>query len=169
MIAVETDSNRYLARLQTDPQYRSVMPDVAATARVLIAGYHAAFATPPQSGTSIGVFPGVDPFPAVAEVAAVMALVRIEYATQVDTLDKDGGSRTGWQRQLFDRLPTGYGWRLLPAQLDHRGRWVIARGNLAAGGSQALLPRSVSTQVPGAPIVVAVHDVDPHTGRRWPW
>ncbi|MGY1899798.1 hypothetical protein [Nocardia gipuzkoensis] len=145
------------------------MPDVAATARVLVAGYHAAFATPPQSGTSIGVFPGVDPFPAKTGVAAVMALVRIEYATHVDTLDKHGGSRTGWQRQQLDRLPTGYGWRLLPAQLDHRGRWVIARGNLAAGGLQALPPRSVSMQVPPAPIVVAVHDHDPGTGRRWPW
>ncbi|MFG3621277.1 hypothetical protein [Nocardia sp. NPDC047654] len=104
----------------------------------------------------------------MARVTAVMALVRIEYATQVDTLDKDGGSRSGWQRQLFDRLPTGHGWRLLPAEL-HNGRWVIARGNLAAGGLQALLPRSVSTQVPAAPLVVAVHDVVPHTGRRWPW
>ncbi|WP_157129267.1 hypothetical protein [Nocardia amamiensis] len=166
---MELDSSPYLARLQTDPQYRSVLPAVAPTARVLVAGYHAAFAAPPQPGTSIGVFPGVDPVPAKAGVAAVMALVRIEYATQVDTSDEDGGSRHGWKRQLFDRLPTGCGWRLLPAELDERARWVIARGNLAAGGLQALLPRSVSTQVPGAPIAVAVHDLDPHTSRRWPW
>ncbi|MFI9410129.1 hypothetical protein [Nocardia gamkensis] len=162
------DSTHYLARLQTDPQYRSVLPNLAPTARVLVAGYHAAFATPPRPGASIGVFPGVDPATAGAGVAGVMALVRIEYATQV-TVDDDGGSRDLWQRKLFDRLPTGYGWRLLPAELDERGRWVIARGNLAASGVQALLPRSVSIQVPGAPVAIAVHDLDPHTGRRWPW
>ncbi|MFF7941553.1 hypothetical protein ACFZC5_17720 [Nocardia gamkensis] len=160
-----SDSSRYLARLQTDPRYRSVLPDVPPTARVLVAGYHAAFATPPRPGASIGVFPGVDPATAGA---GVMALVRIEYATHV-TVDDGGGSRDLWQSQLFGRLPTGYGWRLLPAELDERGRWVIARGNLASSGVQALLPRSVSTQVPGAPVAVAVHDLDPHTGRRWPW
>ncbi|BDU00981.1 MULTISPECIES: hypothetical protein [Nocardia] len=162
------DSTHYLARLQTDPQYRSVLPNLAPTARVLVAGYHAAFATPPRPGAPIGVFPGVDPDAARAGAAVVMALVRIEYATRV-TVDADGGSRDIWQQQLFDRLPTGYGWRLLPAQLDERGRWLIARGNLAASGLQALLPRSVSIQVPGAPVAVAVHDLDPHTGRRWPW
>ncbi len=83
------ESGRYIARLQTDPQYRSVMPDVAATARVLVAGYHAAFATPPQSGTSIGVFPGVDPVPAKTGVvttsqkmlARIGALLRIAEGT----------------------------------------------------------------------------------------
>ncbi|MBF6341301.1 hypothetical protein IU450_36280 [Nocardia abscessus] len=144
------------------------MPDVPPTTRVLVAGYHAAFATPPQPGASIGVFPGVDPVPPKAGIAAVMALVRIEYATQVDTTDDDD-SRIYWKRQHFDRLPAGDGWRLVPAQLDEHARWVIARGHLAAGGLQALLPRSVSVQVPGSPIAVAVHDVDPHTGRRWPW
>lgn len=164
------DSSRYLARLQTDPRYRSVLPDLAPTAQVLVVGYHAAFSTPPRPGASIGVFPGVDPVAAGvgARTAVVMALVRIEYATHV-TVDEDGGSRDIWQRQLFDRLPSGYGWRLLPAQLDERSRWVIARGNLAASGLQALLPRSVSTQVPGSPVAVALHDLDPHTGRRWPW
>ncbi|MFR9769313.1 hypothetical protein [Nocardia sp. SC052] len=162
------ESSRYLARLQTDPRYRSVLPDLAPTAQVLVAGYHAAFSTPPRPGASIGVFPGIHPGVARAGVAVVMALVRIEYATHV-TVDEDGGSRDIWQRQLFDRLPSGYGWRLLPAQLDERGRWVVARGNLAASGLQALLPRSVSIQVPGAPVAVAVHDLDPHTGRRWPW
>ncbi|BDT97007.1 hypothetical protein IFM12276_00360 [Nocardia sputorum] len=58
---MEMDSGRYIARLQTDPHYRSVLPDVAPTARVLVAGYHAAFATPPKSGTSIGVFPASTP------------------------------------------------------------------------------------------------------------
>jgi hypothetical protein len=164
-MAVESDSTLYLARLQTDPRYRSVLPDVTPTARVLVAGYHAAFATPPRPGASIGVFPGVDPATAGA---GVMALVRIEYATQVP-VDDDGGSQDLWQSQLFDRLPTGYGWRLLPAALDERGRWGIARGNLAASGVQALLPRSVSIQVPGTPVAIAVHDLDPHTGRRWPW
>jgi hypothetical protein len=138
------------------------------TARVLVAGYHAAFATPPRPGASIGMFPGMAPATAGPAGAAVMVLVRIEYATQVP-VDDDGGSRDLWQSQLFDRLPTGYGWRLLPAEPDARGRWVIARGNLAASGVQALLPRTVSTQVPGAPVAVAVHDLDPHTGRRWPW
>ncbi|MGQ4616289.1 hypothetical protein [Nocardia sp. R7R-8] len=168
MIVLRADASRYLARLQTDPQYRSVLSDIAPTERVLVAGYHAAFATVPRPRASIGIFPGVDPVPARVGVAGVMALVRIEYATHV-TVDEDGGSRDLWQPQLFHRLPTGYRWRLLPAELDERGRWVITRGNLAASGVQALLPRSVSIQVPGAPVAVAVHDLDPHTGHRWPW
>ncbi|MET9025533.1 hypothetical protein ABZW96_07890 [Nocardia sp. NPDC004168] len=32
-------------------------------------------------------------------------------------VDKDGGNRHDWIRQLFDRFPTGYAWRLLPAEL----------------------------------------------------
>ncbi|MFG3621369.1 hypothetical protein [Nocardia sp. NPDC047654] len=91
-------------------------------------------------------------------------MVRIEYATQVDTLDKDGGGRHGWQRQLFDRLPTGHGWRLLPAEL-HNGRsrhrqervgLVLVVGASALRSSAPMRP-SIFCEVVTAATPVAEH------------
>ncbi|MGO4612967.1 hypothetical protein AB4305_03315 [Nocardia sp. 2YAB30] len=163
-----TDLDSYTARLRADPRYGPYLPDTAADIdRVLVAGYHAAFATPPPPGTVIAVFPGID-HTAAACGRPVMALVRVEHATQVVTVHADGSSQTRWENDSFGGLPTGIGWRLSPAVPDTAGRWVIAEGRWAAGGREAVLPRSVTAQVPGAPAVVTVHEQDPQTGRPWP-
>ncbi|MEU2258453.1 hypothetical protein ABZ540_35405 [Nocardia xishanensis] len=162
------DLGRYLARVRVDPDYAPYLPDHALPDRpVLIVGQHAACATSPRPGTPVAMFPGADPTE-TASSHPVMALVRVEHATAVITVAHDGSSRTRWEDALFPGLPTGITWRLCPAEPDTAsGRWVTARGRWAAGGRQALLPRSVAAQVPGAPRAVAIHDHDPHTGRRW--
>ncbi|MEU7764987.1 hypothetical protein AB0B25_07670 [Nocardia sp. NPDC049190] len=164
-----TDFDSYTARLRLDSRYGPYLPDaIVSTDCVLVAGYHAAFATPPRPGTVIAAFPGINQTAAAARGYPVMALVRVEHATQVVTVHTDGSRQINWETDPFGELPTGIGWRLTPAAADTAGRWVITDGRWAAGGCEAVLARSVTAQVPGAPAVVAVHEQDPHTRRRWP-
>ncbi|WP_435591875.1 hypothetical protein [Nocardia sp. bgisy118] len=162
------DLARYLAAVQADPHYAPYLPDHALPdGPVLIVGQHAAFATSPRPATPVAVFPGGAPTTAVI-AHPVMALVRIEHATAIITVGHDGTSTTCWEHALFPGLPTGVSWHLYPTELDAAtGRWVLGAGRWAAGGRQAVLPRSVTAQVPGAPRVVALHDHDARTGRRW--
>ncbi|MFF0533582.1 hypothetical protein ACFYT3_35100 [Nocardia amikacinitolerans] len=162
------DLARYLAAVRADPHYAPYLPDHALpNGPILIVGQHAAFATHPRPATPIAVFPGGASTTAVIGYP-VMALVRVEHATAVITVGHDGTSTTRWEHAPFPGLPTGISWHLHPAELDAAtGRWMIGAGRWAAGGRQAVLPRSVTAQVPGAPRVVALHDHDPHTGRRW--
>ncbi|WP_433622098.1 hypothetical protein [Nocardia sp. CA-120079] len=156
----------YTARLRTDPRYEPCLPEDARTVEgVVVAGYHAAFAAPPRPAIAVAVFGGLDL--ARSGPAAVMALVRVEHASQVITVNDDGSSRIHWETNTFGQLSTGISWYLAPAELASDGRRVIADGRWAAGGRQAVLPHSVTVFVPGAPPVVDVHDHDPRTGRRW--
>ncbi|WP_109529295.1 MULTISPECIES: hypothetical protein [Nocardia] len=162
---MSVDLSSYTARLRLDPHYAAYLPDDdRMPMSMLVVGYHAAFATGPRPGTPVADFDGL---PSLAENTVGLALVRIEYATQITTIIPDGGSETSWARDPFGIGLPEFGWRLVPTQ--HRdGRWVIASGSWAAGARQAVLPRSVTIQVPGTPTVVGVHDRDPHTGNRWP-
>ncbi|WP_280202233.1 hypothetical protein [Nocardia cyriacigeorgica] len=163
-----TELNRWVASLRPDPRYLTYQPDTPGTrAQVLIVGQHAAFATPPTGGTPLATFPGLSPAD-VGAGCAVMGLVRVEYATRVDTTDADGILHSRWEDGTFAHLPHGIGWRLMPAQPDPtNNRWVIATGRWATGNRQALLPRAVLHEAPGAPTTVPVHDHNPYTGRRW--
>ncbi|MEV4233558.1 hypothetical protein AB0J47_00060 [Nocardia sp. NPDC049737] len=159
------DLSRYTARIRLDPHYAPYLPDNGSLPSMLLAGYHAAFATGPRPGPPIAAFDHPPTYP-IVEGTAALALVRIEYATQITTLTPDGDNEIGWASDPFGIGLPEFGWRLIPAQ-HTGGRWLIAHGTWAAGGRQGVLPRSVTTQVPGAPTVVAVHDHDPHTGNRW--
>ncbi|MFI6958612.1 hypothetical protein ACIBJI_34740 [Nocardia sp. NPDC050408] len=169
---MNTDLHAYTARLRVAPRYdhhlRACDPaHSVGFSGVVVAGYHAAFGMHPHSATVVGMFPGVDVAAARGERLPVMALVRVEHATQVITPHGDGTSRTHWENSPFDQLPTGFSWYLAPTDIDVAGRCVIADRCWSAGGRQAVLPRSVTMHAPGAPTVVDVHDHDPHTGRRW--
>ncbi|WP_406274534.1 hypothetical protein OH799_01365 [Nocardia sp. NBC_00881] len=159
-----TDLDRYTAPITPAPRDRSPR---SRTTRVLIAGVHAAFATPPRPGTVVATFDDFD-MHARPDELPIVALVRVEYATQVVTANRDGSRRIRWERDVFGRLPTGIGWRLSPAATDPTGRIVIGQGWWAAGGREIILPAAVRAQVPGVPAAVALHDHDPHTGWR-PW
>lgn len=163
-----TDLHACTARLRVDPYYQPYLPDTTGTIdRVLVAGYHAAFAVAPRPGTAVAVFDGLDATAAPTEQLPVLALVRVEHASQVVTVTDDGISRIHWETGTFGGLPTGMSWYLTPTERDPHGRRVIANGRWAPGGRQAVLPRSVTVRVPGTPTVVDVRDHDPHTGRRW--
>jgi hypothetical protein len=148
---MDTDLHTYTARLRIDPHYDRHLPDSdPAVDRVVVAGYHAAFAVVPCPTTVVGVFPGLDLVAARTEQVAVMALVRVEHASQVVTPNADGSSRIHWETNTFGRLPTGMSWYLAPTALDPDGRCVIADGRWCPGGRQAVLPRSVTVHAPGA-------------------
>lgn len=161
------DTSGYLARVRLDPEYQPYLPASALPAEpVLVVGYRAAFATAPLPGTPLTAFPGTVPA-ATRQRHPVMGLVRVEYATEVVTTSEDGTSHTQWEENLFAGFPSGISWYLVPAEpVPATGRWAIASGSWAASGRQAVLPCPVTTGVPGAPTVVAIHDHDPHTGRR---
>ncbi|WP_433521549.1 hypothetical protein ACQPZ2_30130 [Nocardia pseudovaccinii] len=161
-----TDLHPYTVRLRADPHYAPHLADDAGTVdSALVAGYHAAFAVPPRPATAVGLFGGLDL--TGTGPPAVMALVRVEHASQVVTVNDDRTSRTLWETSTFGRRRTGLSWYLAPTELGPGGRRVIAEGHWAASGRQAVLPRSVTALVPGAPIVIDVHDHDPRIGRRW--
>ncbi|MFX0575092.1 hypothetical protein [Nocardia nepalensis] len=169
---MNTDLHAYTARLRIDPRYDYHLRacDQASSVEfggILVAGYHAAFGTHPHPATVVGMFPGVDIAAARSEQLPMMALVRVEHATQVITPHDDGTNRIHWEPSIFDQLPTGFSWYLAPVDIDVARGAVIADGRWSAGGRQAVLPRSVTVHAPGAPTVVDVHDQDPHTGRRW--
>ncbi|MFE9575370.1 hypothetical protein ACFYO1_03210 [Nocardia sp. NPDC006044] len=166
---MNTELTRYVARIRPDPGYERDLIDAGRTIEhVVIAGYHAAFATEPGAATVLTVFPGLELAQAYAEHGAVMALVRVEHATQVVITDADGTSRIEWQDDTFGPPPSGISWYLAPTTLDHDHRCVIAEGRWRAGGRQGVLPRSVTTLVPGVPTVVDLRDHDPQSGTRWP-
>ncbi|WP_433621026.1 hypothetical protein [Nocardia sp. CA-120079] len=156
----------YSARIWVYPRYAPYLPESGQALSMLVVGYHAAFATGPRPDTPIGVFDGL-PTRTLMRGSAALALVRVEYATEITTVTPDGGSEISWAPDPFGLEWPEFGWRLVPAQRTD-SRWVIAHGCWAAGGRQGVLPRSLTTQVPGAPTVVTVHDHDPHTGNRWP-
>ncbi|MEV5835579.1 hypothetical protein [Nocardia sp. NPDC052112] len=161
-----TDLHSYTARMRTDPRSGPYLPEDPRTVEgVVVAGYRAAFAVPPRPGTAVAVFGGLDL--ACTGPLAVMALVRVEHAGQVVTVNDDGSSRIHWETNTFGQPSAGISWYLAPTELGCYGRRVIADGRWAAGGRQAVLPRSVTVFVPGAPTVVDVHDHDPGTGHRW--
>ncbi|WP_157101347.1 MULTISPECIES: hypothetical protein [Nocardia] len=166
---MNTDADRYLARVTLAPAYARYTPETAAPSRpVMIVGYHAAFAFHPAPGTALAAFPGIDLAGMTASRLALMGLVRIEHATEILTVHRDGSTSTEWNDTLFNRLPHGITWYLTPAEPDPiTGRPRTTARRWAAGRHRALLPRSVTTQVPGAPATVTIHDHDPHTGRRW--
>ncbi|WP_157978695.1 MULTISPECIES: hypothetical protein [Nocardia] len=152
--------DRYTARLRADPRYAPYLPEIDASGSVLVVGYYAAFAITPRPGTPIAAFDGIP----AQHAGLVMALIRVENAGASPRTDPDGIPR--WEVDPFGIGLPEFGWYLSPA--EHTGsRWVLAAGWWAAGGRQAVLARTLSTVVPGAPTVVAVHDHDPHTGRRW--
>ncbi|MFX0573750.1 hypothetical protein [Nocardia nepalensis] len=161
-----TDLSCFSARIRVDPYHAPYLPDGGRLLSMLVVGYHAAFATGPRPGTPIAVFDRL-PNRTLVQGTAALALVRVEYATEITTVAPDGGSEISWAPDPFGIGLPEFGWRLVPAQ-PTGGRWVIAHGCWAAGGRQGVLPRSLTTQVPGAPTVVTVHDHDPHTGNRWP-
>lgn len=148
------EPSRWTARLHP-------VPDPAR--EVLVIGWHAAFANAPAAGTSLAVFGDIE---SAADHLPVMALVRIEHATAIDTIAPDGTRETRWGPDPFGIAKTGISWRLVPAHRAGDGRWVIAPGWWAAGGEEAVLSNSVTARV-GAPTVVPVYDHDPHTGKRW--
>ncbi|WP_406238498.1 hypothetical protein [Nocardia sp. NBC_01009] len=164
---MNTDLHPYTARLRIDPRCAPYLPASDPGASVVVAGYHAAFGTHPCPAAVVGVFPGLDVAAVRTEWLVVMVLVRVEHATQVITPHGDGTSRTRWETNVFDGLPTGMRWYLAPAAIDGEGRLVIAGQQWSHGGRQAVLPRSVTMHAPGVPIVVDIHDQDPHTGKRW--
>ncbi|WP_028478891.1 hypothetical protein [Nocardia sp. CNY236] len=150
----------YTARLRLEPRYAPYLPEIGAAASVLVVGYHAAFAATPAHGTPITAF---DPAPP-RHPDPPMALIRIEHRTASLRTDADGNPQ--WQPDPFGIGLPEFCWYLTPTQ--HTGtRWVLARGRWAAGGRQAVLPRTLTAAVPGAPTVVSVHDHNTHTGRRW--
>ena len=149
------EPSRWTARLHPIPQLAR---------EVLVIGWHAAFANTPAAGTRVAVFPDVEPGP---DHLTVMALVRIEHATALDTITDDGTHETQWGPDPFGIAKTGISWRLVPAHRDGDGRWVIAPGWWAANGEEAVLSNSVTERALGAPTVVPVYDHDPHTGKRW--
>ncbi|MEV0769578.1 hypothetical protein [Nocardia salmonicida] len=149
------EPSRWTARLHP-------VPDPAR--EVMVIGWHAAFANTPAAGTLLAVFPNLEPGP---DPLPVMALVRIEHATAIDTITPDGVRETRWGPDPFGIAKTGISWRLVPAHRDAESRWVIAPGWWAAGGEEAVLSNSVTAHALGAPTVVPVYDQDPHTGKRW--
>ncbi|MFF3228873.1 hypothetical protein ACFYV7_39195 [Nocardia suismassiliense] len=158
----------YTARTRIHPDYAPYLPASTLGAdRVVVAGYHAAFATEPRPDTVISVFGGLDLDTARAEHIPVMALVRLERATQVITPGADGARRIRWEQGIFGGAFAGVSWYLAPTALDGRRRCVIAVGWWSADGRQAVLPRSVIVTIPGVPTVVDIRDHDPHTGTRW--
>ena len=166
---MNTDADRYLARAALAPAYTRYAPEIAVpSGPVVIVGYHAAFAFHPAAGTALAAFPGIDLAGMTASSFPLMGLVRIEHATEIITVHRDGSASTEWNDTTFSQLPHGTTWYLTPAELDPMtGRPRTAAGRWAAGRHRALLPRSVTTQVPGAPTTVTLHDHDPHTSRRW--
>ncbi|MFD8101115.1 hypothetical protein ACFV24_16375 [Nocardia fluminea] len=148
------EPSRWTARLHP-------IPDPAR--EVMVIGWHAAFANTPAAGTSLAVFGDTE---STTDHLPVMALVRIEHATAIDTITPDGTRETRWGPDPFGIAKTGISWRLVPAHHDGDDRWVIAPGWWAAGGEEAVLSNSVTVRV-GAPTVVPVYDRDPHTGKRW--
>ena len=149
------EPSRWTARLHPIPQ---------PAREVMVIGWHAAFANTPAAGTRVAVFPHVEPGP---DHLTVMALVRIEHATALDTITHDGTHETHWGPDPFGIAKTGISWRLVPAHRDGDDRWVIAPGWWAANGEEAVLSNSVTERALGAPTVVLVYDHDPHTGKRW--
>ncbi|MGW5315476.1 hypothetical protein [Nocardia thailandica] len=149
-----SEPSRWTARLHPIPR---------PAREVLVIGWHAAFADTPAAGTPIAVFPHTE---IIAEHFPVMALVRIEHATAIDTITPDGTRETHWGADPFGIAKTGISWRLVPAHLAEN-RWVIAPGCWAASGEEAVLPTSITEHALGAPTVVPVYDHDPHTGTRW--
>ncbi|MFI8974238.1 hypothetical protein ACIGO9_15230 [Nocardia asteroides] len=131
---------------------------------VVVVGWHAAFPATPAAGTPVAQFPGLTDSD---KSLPAMALVRIEHAVVIDRVNPDGTHRSEWGNDPFGIVASGISWRLVPAERDHQGRWVIAPGWWAAGGEEAVLPATVTDHALGAPIVVPVYDHDPHTGRRW--
>ncbi|WP_040801769.1 hypothetical protein [Nocardia higoensis] len=166
---MNTDADRYLARMTLAPAYARYAPETAApSGPIVIVGYHAAFAFHPAPGTALAAFPGIDLESMTASSLPLMGLVRIEHATEIVTVHRDGSTSTEWNDTTFDQLPHGTTWYLTPAEPDPMtGRPRTAAGRWAAGRHRAQLPRSVALQVPGAPIAVTIHDHDPHTGRHW--
>lgn len=165
---MDDDLYPYTARTRIHPDYAPHLPTSELGAEhVVIAGYHAAFATAPAPDTDVAVFPGFDLATARAGTTPVMALIRIEYATQVLTPGPHNTRRIHWEEGIFNAAITGMHWYLTPTVLNRARRCAIAAGWWAAGGRQAVLPRSVTDLVPGVPTVIDIHDHDPHTGNRW--
>ncbi|WP_433566879.1 hypothetical protein ACQP1O_17825 [Nocardia sp. CA-151230] len=162
------DPNSYIARLRIDPRYQQVAPQPP-TARALVVGYRACFATDPKPATPVAAFAAITPPAATTVTAPCMALISVERATQVVRVRPDGSREIGWEDDYFPIVgDPGIRWCLLPVDLSPEGRFVIADGGWAAGGYQAVLTRSTIAHAPTAPTVVAVHNTDPRTGHtRW--
>lgn len=164
---MNADLHPYTARLRVMPGVRSAPADPPSGA-VLAVGYRASFATPPAPGTQVALFPTLDPAAIATSNTPWMALISVEQATQLDPTDTEGGD-IAWEALYFtDRGHTGIKWHLVPVDPEPERRFVIAPGAWRPSGYQAVLTRSLIAEVPFAPIVVAVHNTNSHTGHtRW--
>ena len=121
-----------------------------------IVGRVAAFAQHPNPGTLVLPFP--DATTDLAEGAALFALVSVDWATRMDTLDASTGIRTTRYIPGALGMPSGIRWNLRPATVDDDGQIVLTAGSWAAGHHTVTLPAVVRDQVPGAPAQVRIHD-----------
>jgi hypothetical protein len=124
---------------------------------LILVGYVHSFPRHPQPGTVVdSLVEGYEVSPADYAPERLYALVSVDWATKVTSVDADTGhSSTSYLRGFG--TPDGVTWYLSPATFDAAtGRFHLNNGRLARGHRDARLPSELVSL--GAPDVVPIHD-----------
>lgn len=127
----------------------------------IIVGYVNAFPHHPDAGTPVAPFPHLTHEPTDA---ALFALVSVDWATPVTTVDLGTGaaSETRYDRSGMFGMPTGLTWNLRLVTRHDDGGYTLAQGSYAAGFHTATIPAAVRAEVTGVPATVKIHDFSTH-------
>ena len=120
----------------------------------VIVGYHAAFPHHPDPGTQVHAFPDLHP----ATEAALFALVSVEWATPLHTVDLGTSALVATRYLRGFGTPTAVTWNLRPVTRAENGCYLLAAQRYAAGPDTAAIPTGIGAHVRGVPAQVAVHD-----------
>lgn len=124
---------------------------------LILVGHVHAFPRHPEPGTVVdGLVEGYEIRPAEFPAQRLYALVSVDWATKVTSVDADTGhSSTSYLRGFG--TPDTVTWYLSPAVFDAAtGRYHLNNGRLARGHRDARLPADLVAL--GAPDVVPIHD-----------
>ncbi|AGB27003.1 hypothetical protein Mycsm_06900 (plasmid) [Mycobacterium sp. JS623] len=124
---------------------------------LILVGHVHSFPRHPEPGTVVdALVQGYEVSPADYAVERLYALVSVDWATKVTSLDADTGhSSTSYLRGFG--TPDGVTWYLSPVVLNSAtGRFHLNNGRLARGHRDARLPAELVGL--GAPDVVPIHD-----------
>ena len=124
---------------------------------LILVGHVHSFPRHPQPGTVVdALVQGYEVRPADYPAERLFALVSVDWATQVTSVDADtGNSSTSYVRGFG--TPTTVTWYLSPAAFDPAtGRYHLNNGRLARGHRDARLPAVLVGL--GDPDVVSIHD-----------
>lgn len=122
---------------------------------VPIVGYVCAFPQHPETGTPVMQFAD---FPAAHDAAEPHAVVRVDWSTQITTVNLETGASTVEYRSGALGAPSGTSWYLTPVTYDQSARLFRINGRLARGFQSAQLPQLPPIAGTQPPTEVNVHD-----------